>query len=470
MMGEANMCYVMGDYAEATEKLRDLITRAPDLPDPYKTLGLINEQLGQRQMALHWYMLAALISPNDLHLWKTLATMSKEERLFEQAAFCFSKAAHLDPEDLSLQWEKGQVYQKTGNLKKAMEAYKTILRVRQNDLEVTSALAKVLVEMNEATEALNIMESTFKSRLANQITEYTHVNILAELYILKERYKDAMLLIEHEIEPIRNRMAKQQNVLPDSISIPIDLVIKLGICCLRLNEHERGRSLLSELRQKDPQDYGDLYYDVAETYFDLGKFEDALDLYVALSQNHDYNKPAIWLRLAECYRALEDLPAATNAYLAILREFPDRDDIRLILSETYEQLGQHAKALQVMEDSALPLEELPGHAESFAKMTQSDFLQLQRRLRGIQLPGPAVTQLKREEINRDYFRVVKIMQQKCNLLYASNNLEEFVQLGLELFDMFRRNPDFLYSKVSLLIDVDICFLATYLLFIIVYSA
>jgi tetratricopeptide (TPR) repeat protein len=453
MLGEANMCYVMGDYAEATQKLRELIMRAPDIPDPYKTLGLIHEQLGQKQMALHWYMLAALISPNELHLWKTLAMMSKEEHLLEQAAFCFTKAANLDPNDMNLQWEKGQMYQKIGNLKKAMDAYKLILRVQKNDLEVASALTKILVEMNDVMEALMVMETTFISHLNDYSIDYTHINILAELYILQGRYEDAVKLIEKEGEQVSMKMMatkQQQNgALDTTVTMPIDLVVKLCICYLRLKRYDKGTLFLLELKQKDPCDYGDLYYDVAETYFDLGKYEEALDVYVALSQNREYNKPTIWLRLAECYRALEDLSAAANAYLAILREFPDRDDIRLTLSNTYEQLGQHTKALQVMEDATTFLVEdlSPVHAENFAKTTRSDFFLLQRRLRGIQLLGSTIVPLKREEINRDYFKAVKIMHQKCNLLYASNYFEEFIQLGLELFNMFRRNPDFLYSKV-----------------------
>ena len=52
MMGEANTLYATAEYDEAATMLLEVVRLAPSCPDPYQTLGLIYEGMGQHKKAL----------------------------------------------------------------------------------------------------------------------------------------------------------------------------------------------------------------------------------------------------------------------------------------------------------------------------------------------------------------------------------------------------------------------------------
>ena len=47
------------------------------------------------------------------------------------AAQCFSKASHFDPTNLTLIWQKANLYQELGMVKKASDSYESLLMVRE---------------------------------------------------------------------------------------------------------------------------------------------------------------------------------------------------------------------------------------------------------------------------------------------------------------------------------------------------
>lgn len=56
--------------------LHEVIRLAPNLPDPYHTLGLVHNALGDDTKASNFYMIAAHLKPKDSPLWKLLLTWS----------------------------------------------------------------------------------------------------------------------------------------------------------------------------------------------------------------------------------------------------------------------------------------------------------------------------------------------------------------------------------------------------------
>lgn len=56
--------------------MNEVILLAPNLSDPYHTLGLIYNEMGDKKRALNFYMIAAHLTPKDASLWKLLVTWS----------------------------------------------------------------------------------------------------------------------------------------------------------------------------------------------------------------------------------------------------------------------------------------------------------------------------------------------------------------------------------------------------------
>lgn len=53
-----------------------VVRLAPNLPDPYDTLGRIYDDLGNDKKAVDFYMIAAHLNPKDSSMWKRLFTRS----------------------------------------------------------------------------------------------------------------------------------------------------------------------------------------------------------------------------------------------------------------------------------------------------------------------------------------------------------------------------------------------------------
>lgn len=56
--------------------LKEVVRLAPNLSDPYHTLGLIFKELNDEKKSLNFYMIAAHLNPKDSSLWKNLLTQS----------------------------------------------------------------------------------------------------------------------------------------------------------------------------------------------------------------------------------------------------------------------------------------------------------------------------------------------------------------------------------------------------------
>jgi general transcription factor 3C polypeptide 3 (transcription factor C subunit 4) len=106
LLGEANMCYVSQDFAEAIRLLEEVVRRAPKVSDPYHTLGLVYEEMGDDKRALESYLVAAYLTGRDADTWKRVANMSQQQGLFEQALYCTNRALRLTPGDTTTQYTR----------------------------------------------------------------------------------------------------------------------------------------------------------------------------------------------------------------------------------------------------------------------------------------------------------------------------------------------------------------------------
>uniref|UniRef100_A0A1S3XGB5 General transcription factor 3C polypeptide 3-like n=1 Tax=Nicotiana tabacum TaxID=4097 RepID=A0A1S3XGB5_TOBAC len=75
-LGDATLHYAHGRYEEAIHVLNEVIRLSPNLPDPYHTLGLIYNAIGDKKRSMDFYMLAAHLAPKDASLWKLLVDWS----------------------------------------------------------------------------------------------------------------------------------------------------------------------------------------------------------------------------------------------------------------------------------------------------------------------------------------------------------------------------------------------------------
>lgn len=121
------------------------------------------------------------------------------------------------------------------------------------------------------------------------------------------------------------------------------------VCLVHLNILEPLNPLLTTLVEQNPEDMGDLYLDVAEAFLDVGEYNSALPLLSALVCSERYNLAVVWLRHAECLKALGYMERAAESYGKVVDLAPLHLDARISLSTLQQQLGRPEKALEALE-------------------------------------------------------------------------------------------------------------------------
>lgn len=68
-----------------------------------------------------------------------------------------------------------------------------------------------------------------------------------------------------------------------------------------------------------------------------------------LTSNPDYDKPAIWIKQARCYKAIQQRPEAIKCYEKVMAEVVDNVEACLALAELYKELNEPMKAIETLE-------------------------------------------------------------------------------------------------------------------------
>eukprot|EP01125_Pyxidicula_operculata_P021862 TRINITY_DN870_c0_g1_i2.p1 TRINITY_DN870_c0_g1~~TRINITY_DN870_c0_g1_i2.p1 ORF type:complete len:580 (+),score=120.59 TRINITY_DN870_c0_g1_i2:949-2688(+) len=162
------------------------------------------------------------------------------------------------------------------------------------------------------------------------------VNMLSELYLSTGQWKRATTMIS----TVHRIIAR---------SLPIDLTVNYGICQVYLKNIEEANSQFDILLKfHDVNNYGDLFFNVAETFTAVGMPLAALPFYAKLTLNPEYNKPFIWLKQAQCLKDSHQIDAAISIYEKVLEDNDVNSEAVVALSELYRATDQPDRAIEIV--------------------------------------------------------------------------------------------------------------------------
>ncbi|XP_049609404.1 general transcription factor 3C polypeptide 3 [Syngnathus scovelli] len=387
LMGEANIRYARGEKDDAIAMCMEIIRQAPLAYDPFSTLAMIYEDEGDLDKALQFSLIAAHLNPTDCEEWIRLAEVSLEQENVRQALVCYNKAVKYAPTNIRYLWERCSLLMRLGEHKQCMDGYRRILSLLPMDegehfMQLSKDMAKSYYESSDLPSALGVIEQAL-ARHPDLVSDDI-INMAAELYITNHQYEKALevlvqfvgvVLIRDESHPetpikvenlIENEVKNDEaqplivaEVAPTDKSdikdvqvpdgIPVDLKAKLIVCLIHLQVCAPLEALVSSLMEQSPEDIGDLYLDVGEAYLEKAAYMSALPLLSALVISEKYNLAVVWLRHAECLKALGEMKAAAESFTKVVELAPQHLEARLSLATLQQQLGRPDCALKALE-------------------------------------------------------------------------------------------------------------------------
>ncbi|CAG9317966.1 GTF3C3 [Blepharisma stoltei] len=337
LLGQANQYFVFHQFDEAYAILKDVITKAPCLPDPYHVLGLIHEERREHDKAVNFFMLAAQMTQHDSELWSKVAHMHKDFGHFKEAVYCFSRALqNKKGPDIELMKEKAVCYEKIGDYRKAGKTYFKILQVSDPcDPTVAKALVEVYNILAQPSKAISSLQEILEEKYDPNL-----VNLLCDLHIQISNYQFCIDYLD--------KFSDQE--------FPIDIQTKLGYCLARVGRVQEADFCFEKLLEQSVKHFPDLYYLIGCLYQDLGFPEKSLQFLEQLRQVDSYDKPILWLACGKLYKEIEDYSSAEDALNLVLssNEVGLHIEARVCLSKIYKTKGEIERSMEILQTTDIP--------------------------------------------------------------------------------------------------------------------
>ncbi|KAG9289720.1 hypothetical protein G9A89_014455 [Geosiphon pyriformis] len=391
LLSAANSYYIEQDLPSAVEVLQEVLQKNAYVHGAWWTLGMIQEELGNHEKAIQLHLVAAHLTPKDIAEWKRLGLLSKKHNSIHQAIYCFSQALRLDPTDVDTIWDRSILFAQADDNKKALEGFRRLLEMRPHDMNIIREITRALTKLNEVENAIKLYQETFEyyKNMSQKISHrgsifgYSDINIMAELYISADKYDYAIHCIRRSVRWLQGREKEtwwdpvnddreydednefnrrkvnvrgryHQHVKSQmggsTVTLPLELRVKLGQCRLLLDQIDEGRLHINSLFEYSVGSYVDLYYEVGETFFEKCLYNDALNIYELITSHESTESPIAWSQMGLCHREMGNFDLAAEYFIFAIQKAPESLDVKMALAEVYEEMGETQKALETVNE------------------------------------------------------------------------------------------------------------------------
>ncbi len=143
-------------------------------PELYVMQGQLAESQGQSDKALESYKKALQAEPNNSGALVSMARYYDRKGDSKQAIEYFQKASTNNPNDASIHNDLGLAYSKAGNAAAARDSLNKAIALDGKEIRYRNNLATVLVENNQADEAVNQLKQVLPPAVAHYNVAYLH--------------------------------------------------------------------------------------------------------------------------------------------------------------------------------------------------------------------------------------------------------------------------------------------------------
>lgn len=364
LMGEANLRYARGQNELAEKVCLEIIRQVPLAHEPFLTLAQIHD--GNPEKFMQFSLIAAHLNPADSEQWMRIAQFCIEQGNIKQAINCYTKAIKFNPKDINLRTKRIELLESINEDKIAFRCWCSLVFVippEQGEflLQTAKMVAVRCIKDSNYVKALEAMGCAYAK--VPDLFRNEDLNQLFELLIGNQQYRRVLdILVAHtglNVTYLKDEAEASKPVpYPDCCvvtctfpnNINLDFRTKLIVCLVHLKAFHlidyMFKNIFTHIRVEEA---GDCFLDIAEALMKEEKFEEALTLLVPLVESKNYSLAAVWLRHADCYRAIGKNDQAIESYAQVVALAPQHFDARLTLAALLKQQGREAEALRALE-------------------------------------------------------------------------------------------------------------------------
>lgn len=353
VMGAATMSFMVKDYAAAEASLLQIIQEAPKASSPYRTLGLIHEERGDRRKAIDAYMKAAHLDNRECELWKRNAALWEEEGNMEQAVFCLTRAIKVrSGRDVEALRARAEFRIRLGQHRKAADGYLKLAQMLPNDIDVLKKAVSLYRGINQHAKVVPLLQSSieyFQQGFSRRdgITSAVQrnriilelVQMLIEVWFKQKKYAESSALLSRvkvRLSSTGSPMTFEQRLL-------------LAICQHRLGAETLASPTFIEFMSSPSMmaKHQSLLWEVADACLDSGDYQKAVKAYNLLDSTGTYsNNLLLYLRRASCYQQLGNPDRCKEDLLSVLRIKPRHVEASMRLMEYYPEVMRQKQILE----------------------------------------------------------------------------------------------------------------------------
>lgn len=366
LMGEANLRYARGQTELAEKVCLEIIRQVPLAPEPFLTLAQIHESNPEK--CLQFSLIAAHLNPTNCEQWIRVAQLFLEQGNIRQAINCYTKAIKFNPKDVDLRLKRIDLLKAINEEKIVFRCWYSLLFVIPSEqaeflMKTAKSVTERLVKENNMKKALEAMSYAY--RKVPNLFQMEDLNQLFELLIANAQYKRVLDILaihanlkivckndnEDELDVKNSDDCIVQHVVIPKTMI-LDFRTKLIVSLIHLKAFHLSSYILENVSiHIDVENAGDCYLDIAEALMKEERYNDAIKLLIPLVESKNFSLAAVWLRHADCHRAIGDYNQAIESYSKVVALAPQHFDARLTLASLLKQQGRDNEALQALEQN-----------------------------------------------------------------------------------------------------------------------
>ena len=350
---------------DAASEYEILSEQQPDDFGIYRELGKLYVQLENVDKAKEVYQKMIGRDPKNASTHLTLAEIYTGHEWIDDAVAAYQKAISLAPNNLDYIEYFGEFYFRQANREKAIETWNQMVSDAKSTAENYDRLARLLETKTFPTEAIEASRKAvemmpeayrFRESLAKRLMnnkqydeallEYTEAVKLAPNEFFAEQMDDQRIELYRRQGTLVEKIETLESELEESELTDTNKFThlkRLAKMLLKSGNTTYALEILLKAKELQPDDVTINRW-TAEVYVKQGRRDDAINLYIHLTDIDDSNAREYYSNIANAYLKVMDFEKATEAAKQVIAHSPRNPEGHHLLAQIARQSGDYESA------------------------------------------------------------------------------------------------------------------------------